>query len=61
MGVGVAVVDQVMLRCSPMVQQIQVAELRPVEASTHSLLQAVFLRDHHWEAVARVIKTFHMV
>jgi hypothetical protein len=61
LAVGVAVVDQVMLRCLPMAQQIQVAELRPVEASTHSLLQAVFLRGHHWEAVARVIKTFHMV
>jgi hypothetical protein len=42
-------------------QQIQVAELRPVEASTHSLLQVVFLRSRHWEAVARVIKTFRMV
>jgi hypothetical protein len=59
--VGVAVVGQVMLRCLPMAQQIQVAELRPVEASTHSLLQVVFRRDHHWEAVAQVIKTFHMV
>jgi hypothetical protein len=44
-----------------MEQQTPAATLRPVEASTHSLLQAVFLRGHHWEAVARVIKTFHMV
>jgi len=60
-AVGVAVVGRVMLRCLPMAQQIQVAELRPVEASTHSLLQVVFRRDHHWEAVAQAIKTFHMV